>query len=490
MPDVRRTSRFVFARLAAIAVMGSTLLSSHAAPTFAKDSLKSDHTTAYFEPQTFSEEVKTERVIACFDGDSPDIGTRRQKFVDQVQDQLADLALAQKGNSDLSDGSSEKIDVVFDSRPLDYIPCLTAEVTTMGRQAVENAPDVTSVREDIQVHIMHHEMTAIGGALLSHTGADKAHHKGIEGKGQRIAITDTGGNFDSPDDSYRESLAVETACIGVNYPPHNLESLCEDGADTVIGEYAGKVVPAHFIGADHGDTEGQVAHYIAPQAEIVHIALATVLRSPGGDQLAFYASEMVRAIDIALALNADSIVQSLVTAEASAGACTDYYPAYNVAVAAAHLRDVPVFVSTGNNGEEVNWPGCADIDGMYPITTVRFDGTIPSFAGYRNPRVLSAMGEGVLIQGLNGAKRTTSGTSYASPSAAALYGLFHSVVPEMTSDDAMELFRRTAGDATSVTGDRVPDMRIDQLLSRSPIGQLLGTYFPIYLPELLLRREN
>jgi hypothetical protein len=322
---------------------------------------------------------------------------------------------------------------------------------------------------------------------LEHTGAASAHHRDVKGEGQRIVISDTGGNFESSDDSYRESLAVEGACIGVNYPPHNLESLCEDGADLVVGSYAGKAVSAHFIGADHGDTEGQIAHYIAPRAEIVHIALGTVRKSPDGDQLAFYASEMVRAIDVALALNADSIVQSLVTAEASAESCTDYYPAYNVAVEAARQRDIAVFVSTGNNGEEVNWPGCADIDGMYPITTVTFDGRISTFAGYRNPRVLAAMGEGVLIQGLNGAKRSSSGTSYASPSAAALYALLHSAAPSISSEDAMDLFRQHAGDATSVNGDRVPDMRIDRLLSRPEIGKMLGVYFPIYLPLLLLR---
>ena len=75
---------------------------------------------------------------------------------------------------------------------------------------------------------------------------------------------------------------------GVNYPPHNLESLCEDGADLVVGSYAGKAVSAHFIGADHGDTEGQIAHYIAPRAEIVHIALGTVRKSPDGDQPVSY----------------------------------------------------------------------------------------------------------------------------------------------------------------------------------------------------------
>lgn len=477
LADVPSKSRIALTRLAAIALIGSSAFlgpRTSSARTADLSVPTSPLTETHYKPSTLHED--TRRVIACFEADGADIVQAREKFIESIDGALQDKTFADADVTDL------QADIRYDTGPLKHIPCLTAEVTDDGYDAIENVEGLVTVSEDVELQPSHHETRDLAGALLMHTGADFAHHHDIDGEGQRIVIADTGTNFQTSLDSYRSALDIYSGCVGVNYPAGDFYSVCPGGQDSVIADYAAAVYSDSLVNADHGHTEGQLANAVAHGARIVHVAMNTVHRGDG-EQLVFFASEVVRAIDMGLTLNADSIGVSMATTDARDGNCTTFFESFNVAVRSAHAVDVPVFVSVGNNNE-VDWPACVEEPGVYPITTVDYQGDIPYYAGYDDPRVLAALGEGVPVESLNGTLRVSGGTSYGPPVAAGLLALMQDADPTLSTDQALALFREHANDARASDGTRVPDMNIANILRQPGIGTRLGIYFRALLPYL------
>lgn len=489
LPDIRQISRSAFARIAAIALIGSSaLLSRHirtasASPIdFPTDSSHSYYETASKHDITRDDHHVDEntytRVMVCFESDSPNLAHDRAAYIDDV-----------KGQSTSIDDSQHHtdVDVQFVSDTFVHVPCAEAVVTDRGYTLLENNQSTTALSGDVEMDVADNDRVQLSGDLAHYVGSTYAESHGITGKGQRVGVIGTGGNFDTTYASYRQALEARSGCVGTTYVQDNLFSGCPGGESRVIADYAGKVYSRDLISAGHEDTVGQMVHAVAPDAHIVHLALNTIKREPDGEQLVLFGSDVVRAIDEAIELDVDSVVISLAVAGAAPDNCSNFYTPFNEAQARANKAGIPLFISTGNSSV-VSWPACVRQPGVYPITTVRYTGEIPSFAGYQDDRVLAARGEDALVVNLYGSTQLTSGTSFAAPVAAGLYTLWQSTDLSYSPVETMNLLKRYSGVARAQNGDIVPNLNFENLLRQPQIARRLGIYFTALLPHLMLQR--
>lgn len=475
LPDIRQKTRSTFARFAAIALVGTSLLLSRSTEDVSASphSLPDGIEDPYYEPSSkydsetpdkTDDAVKVSHVMVCFEDDAH---TLIDKNVDAITHTV------------------DVNDVQFHSDPLVNIPCASALVTEEGYAALQINPDVTSVSYDVELELAGEQFKreTLSGDLADYVGATYAESHGFTGEGQRIAVIDTGSNYDSPYNSYRESLDPISGCVGTTYPQLNLYSGCPGGEPRVIGLHAGNVYSRFLVSAGHGDAVAQVAHGVARDAQIVPISLTTVQRQEDGEQLSFYGSDIVRAIDVAIDLDVDSIVVSLAVEGEAPPNCHNFLPSFNLAQQEAHEKGIPMFISTGNSGV-VSWPACIRQPGLYPMTTVDFMGQIPLFGGYKDDRVLAARGEDARIVSLFGTTHLSSGTSFAPPVAASLYSIWVAENSSYTDQETMNLMRRFAGIATAQNGDIVPNLNIENVLRQPGIAHSLGIYFSALFPYL------
>lgn len=485
-PDVLQRARSIFARSAAIALIGTSAFFSKNARIVAASPIdfSTDTRATYYEPHEMDHGTQLDshvspdtysRVMVCFDAETSDIEKERSEFV-------ADMNSHLQYDEDSSQQTMQ--DVNFDTDPLLHIPCTTAVVTEQGYSLLESNPATTSLAHDIEIDVADSDRTELSGDLAHYVGSTYAEGHGITGKGQRVGVIGTGVYYQSPYNSYRQALEIRSGCVGTNYVQDSLFSGCPGGVDRVIGDYAGKIFSRDLVSAGHEDGVSQLVHAVAPDAHIVPFALNTIKRQPDGDQLVLFGSDVVRAIDEAIELDVDSVVISLAVSGPAPDNCSNYYPPFNEAQARANAVDMPLFISTGNSSV-VSWPACVRQPGVYPITTVDYTSTIPYFAGYQDSRVLAARGEDALIINLYGNKQLTSGTSYAAPVAAALYSLWKSTNLSYSSQETMNLMRRYAGIARAQNGDNVPNLNVENVLRQPHIARRLGFYFTALLPHLV-----
>lgn len=481
LPDIRQKTRSTFARFAAIALVGTSLLLSQDTKSVSASPTTLPNDTAHSHYELSEQDVhenddetgypdKLSRVMVCFEDDSSILDDKR----------LATITDASGLN-----------DVEFYVDPLVKIPCAQALVTEDGYEDLQGNLDVASVSYDVELDLAEEDFRreVLSGDLADYVGAKYAESHGLTGEGQRIAVIDTGSNYESPYDSYREALDPISGCVGTTYTQDNLYSGCMNGESRLIGTHAGKVYSRYLLSSGHGDAVAQVAHGVSGDADIVPIALNTIRRQADSEEMTFFGSDIITAIDVALELEVDSIVLSLAVSGETPSNCHNLLPAFNVAQQKAHEVGIPIFVSTGNSGV-VSWPACIHQPGMYPVTTVTYMDQIPYFAGYKDDRVLAARGEDARIVTLFGTTQLSSGTSFASPSAAGLYSIWQSAHSKegqhstYSHSETMNLFRRYAGVATAQNGDTVPNLNIENVLRQPHIARSLGMYFSAIFPFL------
>ncbi len=109
-----------------------------------------------------------------------------------------------------------------------------------------------------------------------------------------------------------------------------------------------------------------------------------------------------------------------------------------------------LFVSTGNNARDENFTPTTT---MIPVSSTDSADNLSSFSSWGNFTALSAPGSGIYTTVSGGSYGAASGTSFASPIAAAVAALVMSAKPSLTADQVQNILFTTAVDLGTVGRD-------------------------------------
>ena len=255
-------------------------------------------------------------------------------------------------------------------------------------------------------------------------GADEQQAIGITGSGVVVAILDTGLDTDHSDLS---NDLIHQQCFLDNDGLIDGIGLCPNGSDRQSGTGSAE------DGAGHGThvtgivtSDGNVSPVgVAPDAEIVAIK---VMDDSSFSGTFYFFSEIVAALDYIL--NNQPTVQiinmSFGTFDTFTGNC-DNSTAYNMAGAAAintlRANGVTAFASSGNDASGTHMPSPACLSNVISVGATDDSDLVATFTNSNNVLDLMAPGVGIVSDARNNGTFSASGTSMASPHAAACAAL-------------------------------------------------------------------
>ena len=308
-------------------------------------------------------------------------------------------------------------------RQYQAVPALAGIATATAIDKLAAHPEVMAVTLNREVRVGLSESVPL-------INADDVHGLGYTGQGVVVAVLDTGLDTDHVDLS--DDLLAEICFLtdpDVCPPaPHPAEDGHGHGTNvTGIITGAGIVAP---LG-------------VAPDADIIAYKVM-------GDDGTGWFSDVLAAADDIIANHPEVDIINMSIGDGGAhvpgGACDSLDPALATAFATLTSNDVMIIAASGNEGYK-SWPASAPQGFNFPacmsdVVSVGavFDGgtanaadEVPTFSNSHPDLDLLAPGSPITATGLAGGVQTYSGTSQASPHAAAVAALVRQVAPSMSS---------------------------------------------------------
>ena len=248
--------------------------------------------------------------------------------------------------------------------------------------------------------------------------------KVTKGKGETVAVIDDGVNAQHPD-LKGNVLKGKDFVDGGSAAPKK-------------GDDHGTGMAAMIAGHGHGPGNASGIMGLAPEAKILPI------RDEGGGT-----SGLIDSIKYAVDHGASVINISLGGSDSSSDEAE--------AVAYAMRKNVPIFASTGNSGESVEYP--AAYPGVVPVGGVKQDGKIWEKSNTGPETLLTGPATRVLTAGGEQSDYyaygtgTSDSTAYASASAALLRAKY----PDLTAGQVVNRLTKTAEMPASEKGAKLPD---------------------------------
>lgn len=258
----------------------------------------------------------------------------------------------------------------------------------------ENAAALLGLQEDIMVF-------AVDSNANKQIKADLVHASGNTGAGRKIAVVDTGYNYNHPE--------LATSYLGG-------KDFVNDDSDPMDDNGHG----SHVAGLITADGVNSRAKGAAPDAGIL---AAKVLSASGSGFFSDVTASIYWAVDgedgvygTADDPNADAISMSLGTSPPYTyrGFCDSVLPDLTAAINYARSKNVAVVVAAGNSGSAgVSIPGC--ISTSVTVGAVDSRNRPASFSGRGSAVDISAPGVSLFSAWLGTSYATASGTSMSTP---------------------------------------------------------------------------
>jgi len=291
------------------------------------------------------------------------------------------------------------------------LPYLALEAGPECLKRLEASGNVVAVHPD-------GEFTTQLTTAIELIGADKAHAAGRTGKGQSVAILDTG--VDLSHSAFAGRIVAE-ACF-----THNAQ--CPNGQDTMIGPGAGAPCKGNCTHGTHvaGIAAGGLSPIIgaAPDAGIVAVQVFTI--STSGSASAFF-SDIIAAHEWVASVAAEhkiaSINMSLGTGAQTANPCDASFPTVKAAVDVALAAGVGVVAASGNGSSKtgISAPGC--LSNVMSVGCTDDNDGICSFSNRGPGLEIWAPGLGIESAAQGGGVSRKSGTSMSAPFVAGSYAV-------------------------------------------------------------------
>jgi hypothetical protein len=349
------------------------------------------------------------------------------------------------------------------------IPYLTLEVTSYELQRLLSDPRVHSVQEDGLAAPMLRESTKIIHA--KNVWSPKFH---LKGKGQSIAILDTGSHHPR---MLKKRRIVAGGCYSSNHPGYGSKSLCPGGAEIKKNIAAGKNCSAAIAGCDHGTHVATIAagnsgrlKGVAREANIIRMQVFSQFNSSAYcgrtvPCLMSFTSDQVKALERVYKLRKKHNIAA-VNLSLGSGNYADYcdgnQPAMTDIINRLTDAGVAVVVAGGNSVIPTygfgytSFPAC--IRAAIAVGNTTKSDSVSFFSSYSDLTDLLAPGENIYA-GLAGRRYgVKSGTSMAAPHVAGAIALLKGYRPQATVAELVKALK-CSGEPLSAAG--VTKSRID-----------------------------
>jgi subtilisin family serine protease len=306
------------------------------------------------------------------------------------------------------------------------IPAIAASIPEVAIEALKKNPNITNIEFDSEVYALDAELDNSWG--VKRIGAGIVHESGNKGAGVKIAIIDTGIDYNHEDlnANFNKNL------LGYDFVNSDNDPMDDDGHGTHV---------AGIIAAEDND-DGVVG--VAPDAELYALK---VLDDTGSG----YMSDVVLAIQWATDPDGDgSASDRLDIINMSLGGQKNIFLEW--ACNLAYL-DGLLLVAAAGNGGSVIYP--AAYDSVIAVSATDRDDALASFSSTGKQVELAAPGVNInsTLPGNEYSGETWSGTSMASPHVAGTAALVWKANPAWSNDEVRTRLQETAEDLGAVGWD-------------------------------------
>ena len=368
-------------------------------------------------------------------------------------------------------------------RNFKYIPSLALTVTKEGLDALRQMPQVKSIHEDKLLHLNLKESIPI-------IGADKTWNSGFTGKGQAVAILDTGIDTSHP---FLGGRVIAEACFSSN--ELYAQTLCPNGEETQIGTGAGTNCDLSIGGCTHGThVAGIAAGYqsdnfagVAKDSKVISIQVFsgiydTSLCYPDTVPCALTSfSDVIAGLEHVLSLhNNPSFSAPIASINMSLGGdgytipCDEEYPFFVEIVENLKSVGIATIASSGNDSwiNALGAPAC--ISSVISVGATDDYDEVASFSNRAYFLDLLAPGVSIDSSVPGGTYGSKNGTSMAAPHVAGAWAVMRQANPSASVDKILNQF--------IVTGKPVIEPIGDVTTSRIQLDKAIEKYIPTPTP--------
>ncbi len=379
-----------------------------------------------------------------------------------IQNQQQAIQTAQQ---DIMEQLSASNALSADTYQFKHVPYLSTTANPESLNILQSSPMVTEITRDIAFPLLLNQSNNI-------IGADKVWSKsfdgvGYTGKGQQIAILDTGVDKNH---SFLSGKIISEACYSSTVPSDGSTSLCPGGVLESTQTDSGLPCPSSIAGCDHGTHVAGIAaggsfmlgneyHGVARDAEIIPIQVFSQFNNPlscffQAPCVLSYTSDQMKALERVLDLSQDPEMNiSSINMSLGGGQFNSVCDDQPLKPLIDQLRSVGVVtvIASGNNGfsDSISAPAC--ISSAISVGSTTKSDSVSSFSNSANILDLLAPGSNIISSILNNQFATKSGTSMATPHVAGAWALIKEKVPDATVQDSLDILKSTG---TQITDPR------------------------------------
>ena len=367
-----------------------------------------------------------------------------------------------------------------------YVNALILDVDATALRALARQPQIEQLQVD-------HPVPPVLASSVPLVGADRAWDARFDGRGQAVAVLDTG--VDAAHPMFAGKIAAE-ACFSSRNLSFGAEPLCPNGLESQAGAGAAAPCANSISGCFHGTHVAGIAvgnseslSGVARGADLLAVQIFSkvtdaiannfVCTSFGAASpcILSFSSDQILALDWVLQQAAQHAVAA-VNMSIGGGRYTSQSQcdADNAVVKSAiddlRATGVATVISAGNSSyiNALSAPGC--ISSAISVGAVNDADNVASFSN--SASFLSLLAPGVTITSAlpGGGTGNANGTSMAAPHVAGAWAALRSMIPELSVDQILNALRAGGKTVTDVrNGIAAPRLQVDLSAQRYALLQ-------------------
>ncbi|MBU8881114.1 S8 family serine peptidase [Bacillus sp. FJAT-29790] len=348
------------------------------------------------------------------------------------------------------------------------IPFAVLTVNREGFESLLQNPNVVSVEEDVPTPLLMAESNGVIGSNI-------AWDIGFTGKGQTVAVLDTGVDKNHP---FLKGKIVSEACYSTNESIYGSKTLCPDGKEKSIATGSGMDCNKSFEGCGHGThvsgtVAGKETPYlgkklsgVAKDANIIAIQVFSKFpKWGGGYEVLSWSSDQILALERVFLLknqyNIASVNMSLGGGSYSTN-CDEQESGFfgrKLIINKLTQEGIAVVIASGNDGfkDSISAPAC--ISSAVSVGATSKSDEVAWFSNSSKDLDLLAPGMSITSSVPGSKYDSWDGTSMATPHVAGAWAVLKEMKPDATVNEVLTFLQSTGKPVTDY--NEITKSRID-----------------------------